>query len=89
MDNALEACADSDEPFIVVRSTVIGDFLLISMDNSISQSAKKEIRHIPQLPRGLGTIILQQIASKYSGSFTSSIQKDRFHCEVTLKAGVV
>ena len=89
LDNALEACADSDEPFIVVRSTVIGDFLLISMDNSISQSAKKETRHIPQLPRGLGTIILQQIASKYSGSFTSSIQKDRFHCEVTLKAGVV
>ena len=46
LDNALEACADSDEPFIVVRSTVIGDFLLISMDNSISQSAKKETRHI-------------------------------------------
>lgn len=84
LDNALEACTDTENPYIDLRCAFSRPYLLISMDNSTAiQDSGKGLR-IPQLQRGLGTEILRQIAEKYNGKFSAVPLDGHFHSELTL-----
>ena len=89
LDNALEGCQDASEPFIRIRSIAADGYFLVSMENSVSMqdAAAPKSRRIPQLQRGVGFTILQQIARKYDGHFSGNQEGAVYHSELSLKVG--
>lgn len=87
LDNALEACKGASDSFIRIRSVPANGYFLVSMENSVSgdSTAGKKGTRIPQLPRGVGFTILQQIAEKYNGHFSVSQDGELFRSELSLK----
>ena len=72
LDNAAEACQQLPNPVITVKASIQQGYLLIETDNPVSPevSVPKPLR-IPQLERGVGFHILDELAEKYDGGFKS------------------
>ena len=86
LDNAAEACQQLPNPVITVKASIQQGYLLIETDNPVSPevSVPKPLR-IPQLERGVGFHILDELAAKYDGGFTFRQENGRFLTYLTLK----
>lgn len=68
LDNAEEACCGLKDPEISLDISVSDHILIIRTRNPVSaQNEHKE--RIPGLKRGIGTLILKELAEKYNGHY--------------------
>ena len=84
LDNAADACRQVPESRIRLRAAVIRDSLVVETENPIPPEEPHKHRRIPELERGVGTHILQELAEKYDGSLTQAAEKGRFLATLTL-----
>lgn len=59
-------------------------YLTVETENPLPPGRDKK-RRVPELERGVGFHILQELAEKYDGSFTYSAVDGVFRTELTLK----
>lgn len=86
LDNAAEACSTNTDAEISIVSELRGNYLFISVENPMPDSTKEKKRRIPELERGLGTKILQNLAEKYDGDFKCEAADGMHSATVLLKA---
>ena len=87
MDNALEACAQAGQKEVRLICALVKAYLVISVENSYCFGAEMEKpRHTPQLERGIGTQVLEHIAQKYHGDYTTRAGEQRYLARVALAA---
>lgn len=84
LDNAAEACRTCDDRTVVLTAALSKGFLTVTTENACAgQSAKK--RRIPELERGIGFSIFQELAQKYNGKFSYHMENGRFSACLILK----
>lgn len=78
LDNAIEAAMNSDDPYVLLKIVILNNHLNFFVKNSFvtepvtDQNSKRIITSkimTDGIPHGYGTIIINDIAEKYSGSF--------------------
>lgn len=86
LDNAVDACKTADEPHISVRAHVEKGYLNIKVTNT--SPAKKEARpqRVQNLERGMGQLILADIAKQYGGAFSTTEQNGEYTASISLQA---
>ncbi len=91
LDNAAEACGGMEKPVIRITAAMQKGFLNICVENTLpaQASSKEKKRRIPQLERGIGSHICQELAEKYQGSFACSAGENSFTATLILKGGLV
>lgn len=80
LDNALEACQNSNGKTISVDASIIDGYLYVKMKNPIGKSLKAEDKD-----RGNGLEIIKQITDKYSGETIVTIENNIFETLATMK----
>lgn len=86
MDNAIEACSTLDNADIRITAKLAKGYLVVNESNPLHEISSEKARRIPELERGVGFRILEDLASRYDGSFTHEIKDNRFEASVILKA---
>lgn len=84
LDNAAEACQTDEDRTILLTAAVSKGFLTIETENSCAQPQAKK-RRIPELERGIGFSIFQELARKYDGRFSYHAENGRFTASLILK----
>ena len=87
LDNAAEAALKCEKPWIKLFANYVKGYLIIEVSNPVPPvlpTAEKK-RRIPELPRGVGTHILTEIAEIYSGQYTAHEQAGVFLATLTLR----
>ena len=84
LDNAAEACRACEDKTISLTAAVSKGFLTIEAENACAQPQTKK-RRIPELERGIGFSIFQELARKYDGSFSYHTENGRFTASLILK----
>lgn len=84
LDNAAEACQTGEDRTILLTAAVSKGFLTIETENSCAQTQAKK-RRIPELERGIGFSIFQELARKYDGRFSYHAENGRFTASLILK----
>lgn len=69
---------------ILLTAAVSKGFLTIETENSCAQPQAKK-RRIPELERGIGFSIFQELARKYDGRFSYHAENGRFTASLILK----
>ena len=85
IDNAIEACSSHKGSHILLQTVLKDPYLTISCNNPVYDQNLSKKRKIPELERGIGSVILNQIAEKYDGYFSVQHDKDSYHAEIILK----
>ena len=90
LDNAQEACNNQAEPVIELSASYKEPYLTIHCRNPIESNEKnaapgQKRRRIPELNRGVGFTILEQLAKRYDGEFSTEMQGDIFHADIIMK----
>jgi len=85
LDNAREACEGIDQPVVVLNVNYRRPYLSIQCDNSAVKNAKPHNKRIPELDRGLGLKILEDLADQYDGEFRTEPGDGRFRTVLVLK----
>ena len=85
LDNAAEACRACDDRTICLTATVCKGFLTIETENVCRTQPQTKKRCIPELERGIGFSIFQELARKYDGSFSYHTENGRFTASLILK----
>ena len=86
LDNAQEACEKTSDATITLIAAYNAPYLSISCENTLPQeNTKQKNRRFPELERGLGTVILQNMAKRYDGQFNASPENNVFKAEIILK----
>lgn len=85
LDNAEEACRNTEDPKIILKIQYRAPYLSIYEENCVSENNPERRRRIPELERGLGTRIIQTLADKYDGECTTSSGNNSYTIEVILK----
>ena len=88
IDNAVEACAGADAPELYIGCSKAHSCLVINTMNSVKRSREKNINRIPGLDRGIGKLVLADVAKKYNGSVSYKEQENCFCAEIILEVGV-
>lgn len=86
MDNAIEACSSIENADITISAAISKGYLVVRETNPFSAESSAKARRIPELERGVGFHILDDLAKKYNGNFTHEFNDDRFEVSVMLKA---
>ena len=86
MDNAIEACSSIENADITISAAISKGYLVVRETNPFSAESSAKARRIPELERGVGFHILDDLAEKYNGNFTHEFNDDRFEVSVMLKA---
>ena len=84
LDNAAEACQTCGDRTIALTAAVSKGFLTIETENAFAQPQTKK-RRIPELERGIGFSIFQELAQKYNGRFSYHAENGRFTASLILK----
>ena len=84
LDNAAEAALKCEKPWIKLNAYSSKGYLIIEVTNPTLPNASKP-RRIPELPRGVGSHILTEIAETYEGQYTCCEENGVFHATLTLK----
>lgn len=84
LDNAAEAALKCEKPWIKLNAYSSKGYLIIEVTNPTLPNASKP-RRIPELPRGVGSHILTEIAEAYEGQYTCCEENGVFHATLTLK----
>ena len=88
LDNAQDACLQADDPVIVLKSVFREPYLTISCRNTAKDTPQdNKKRRIPELERGVGFTILNDLARRYDGSFLTEQEDGWFKTEIILKNG--
>jgi sensor histidine kinase regulating citrate/malate metabolism len=85
LDNAIEACRNTDNAKIILETQYDVPYLSISCSNTISGTVQEKKRRIPVLERGIGMTILAGLAEQYDGRYTYRSENGMFHTEIILK----
>lgn len=85
LDNAVEACKDGPSPQLRVRVQWKKGYVVIESDNTIHNEIQVKKRRIPELERGIGHHILQELAEKYQGTFTHENAGSWFHAQLIMR----
>lgn len=89
LDNAEEACIKTERKYISVRAYMKNGYLNIETENSFPISrAETKSRRVPELDRGVGFHILNDLAETYDGDFSFHVQDDIFHASLILKGAL-
>ena len=82
LDNSFDACYQCPNSVIRVRTSVLGEYLVISTVNPLGP-VKEQKSHIRGLERGIGFKVLGDLATKYNGNFHYFIENGNFCAEIT------
>lgn len=85
LDNAADACKQAAEPYIQLKAALADGFLHIETENSYAAQGAKKQRRISYMERGTGVSILNSLAQKYGGSFTSRASGTVYNNTLILK----
>ena len=85
LDNAQEACTKAVDPKIILKAGFKEPYLSISCRNTISKNVMEKKNRIPELERGIGTTILNEIAERYDGEYRTERKEGLFFADVILK----
>ena len=89
LENALEACHRmTGQPYIHVKSEILGNMLVILMDNSFDGNIKRDgeaFLSSKRSGRGIGVSSVQAVAQKYSGAAKFEFTEKVFHVSVMLQ----
>ena len=86
LDNAQEACRKADEPRIILKTGHRKPYLSVSCSNTVAEPENRSSgRRIPELERGLGFTILNDMANRYDGEFRTKEENGWFNADVVLK----
>ncbi|MBR1565292.1 MAG: GHKL domain-containing protein [Oscillospiraceae bacterium] len=84
LDNAAEACA---APAVIhMQAQLKGPYLFIQVSNPIGHDSVEKQTRTPELRRGLGQVILRDLADKYDGEFRTSTADGTYTATLLLKA---
>ena len=72
LDNAGEACSSFPKAVIHLQMHFLSPYLQITVSNPFVAKAPPKQRRIPELSRGIGTVILTRLANRYDGHYESS-----------------
>lgn len=85
LDNAADACHACEDKTISLTAAVNKGFLTIETENACRTQLQTKKRRIPELERGIGFSIFQELARKYDGSFSYHTENGRFTASLILK----
>lgn len=86
LDNASEACGQTGDEHISIKALIRRGYLVIETENLLPEAeTDSKKRRIPELPRGVGFHILDELAEKYEGEFIYGASGDVFQASLTLK----
>lgn len=85
MDNAIEACAGIDNAEISIKACISKGYLIVNEENPFPESTVQKERRIPELERGIGFRILEDLAKRYDGKFEQQNSDGKFMVSVMLK----
>ena len=87
LDNAQEACLKTESPEISIKTVFREPYLTISCRNTVNEALlNNKKRRIPELERGVGFTILNDLAQRYDGSFLTEQENGWFKTEIILKS---
>ena len=84
LDNAIEACTGTAEPYIKLTVNDGSGYVLLSTENPYSENGRHE-QKFRGMSRGAGFSIMSGIAEKHSGTLTHEGADGIFRCSVSLK----
>ena len=87
LDNAEEACRNVEDKHISLSAKLNGEYLVITTENPCSDIAQPKVRRIPEMERGVGFHIMQELAEKYDGEFEYKNNNNVFCVSLILKTG--
>ena len=85
LDNAIDACRNTENAKIILKTDYKEPYLTVSCSNTVSDGLQQKKRRIPELERGVGFSILDDITRQYDGQFTHRLKDGMFEAEVILK----
>lgn len=85
LDNAAEACQAAGRKQIALSAHMEKGYLHIEERNPAPAAPTSRKRRIPELERGIGFHILQELAGRYEGSFAASVEQNEFTASLILK----
>ncbi len=85
LDNAADACRQVPSPGILLRAVLSDGFLHIESKNPYDPGSREKGRRISYMERGTGSVILNSLAGKYSGSYSSRINDGIYNNILILK----
>lgn len=85
MDNAIEACKQTENAVLSLSAHISRGYLIVRESNPTPEHPAAKSRRIPQLERGVGFRVLNGLAEKYSGSFTHAVENGVYTATVILK----
>ncbi len=85
LNNATEACQSLGKKQIYLSARMDKGYLSIIERNPTGGDTDTKKRRIPELERGIGLHILNDLAKKYDGSFEYSIENNEFKASLILK----
>lgn len=84
MDNAVEASAGIENAVINLSAELRQGMLIIRQDNPANAASQPKERRVPELERGLGLHILENISRKYGGQLQYGTENGRFSLSLIL-----
>lgn len=85
LDNAWEASRSAEKPEIHMRAVCQNGGVILETRNTVGAAIREKKRRIPELERGIGFQILQELADKYKGSFVHGQEGPWFLTALILK----
>ena len=85
MDNAIETCAEIENAEISIKAHILKGYLIVNEENPLPEFPAKKERRIPELERGIGFRILEDLAHRYDGKFEHQKSDGKFKVSVMLK----
>ncbi len=86
LDNAAEALRSAEDKRLTLRARVARGYLAVETENPLPSALPAEkARRVPELERGVGFHILQELAEKYDGAFAYRAENGLFRAELALK----
>lgn len=87
LDNAWEASRSAEKPELQIRAVCQDGGVILETRNTVGAAIREKKRRIPELERGIGFQILQELADKYKGSFVHGQEGPWFLTALILKEG--
>lgn len=84
LDNAIEACNGVEHPEIRISAHISKGCLVLYEENPVALSSQNKQRRIPDLERGLGLRILEDLSKKYNGQLQYETENERFRITLVL-----
>lgn len=85
LNNAQEACEGIENSRIVLRVNYQKPYLSIFCENPVRDTQNKKRNRIPGLERGIGLLILEDLAKQYDGELRTEFAEETFQTQLVLK----